>query len=57
VEYPQQVSHLPQYVNPTKNKLILIDVGNKKPMISVIPKFNKIIGRVPTTNTPTPSIP
>jgi hypothetical protein len=29
--------------------LILIDVGNKKPMISVIPKFNKIIGRVPTT--------
>ena len=24
-------------------------------MISVIPKFNKIIGRVPTTNTPTPS--
>tara|TARA_B100000749_G_scaffold118329_1_gene90686 strand:- start:664 stop:837 length:174 start_codon:yes stop_codon:yes gene_type:complete len=57
VEYPQQVSHLPQYVNPTKNKLILIDVGNKKPMISVIPKFNKIIGRVPTTNTTTPSIP
>ena len=26
-----------------ENKLILIDVGNKKPMIFVIPKFNKIL--------------